>query len=234
MIQVQHVSKRFGNFEVLKEINLAFKPGTCVALIGPNGSGKTTLLKSILQMVQVDHGAILFMGESILGQWEYRRFIGFMPQMTRYPENMTVGALMEMMIDMRENVPILDEELINSFHIRAIYHQRMGTLSGGTRQKVGACLTFLFNPYVLILDEPTAGLDPLSAEILKQKISQEKANGKLIIISSHVLSELDELASDVVYMQEGSILFQKTMAELKSETHELKLSKILEKKFRAI
>jgi Cu-processing system ATP-binding protein len=156
-----------------------------------------------------------------------------MPQMTRYPENMTVGALIEMMIDMREHVSILDEELINSFHIKELYHKRMGTLSGGTRQKVGACLAFLFNPYVLILDEPTAGLDPLSAEILKQKISQEKANGKLIIISSHVLSELDELASDVVYMQEGSILFQKTMAELKLETHELKLSKILEKKFRA-
>jgi Cu-processing system ATP-binding protein len=110
----------------------------------------------------------------------------------------------------------------------------MGTLSGGTRQKVGACLAFLFSPYVLILDEPTAGLDPLSAEILKQKIIKEKANGKLIIISSHVLSELDELASDVVYMQEGSILFQKSIEDLKSETHELKLSKILAKKFREI
>jgi Cu-processing system ATP-binding protein len=234
MIKVQHIFKRFGNFEVLKDIDLAFKPGSCVALIGPNGSGKTTLLKTVLQMVQVDKGDLLFMGESILGQWEYRRFIGFMPQMTRYPENMTIGEVIDMMIDMREHVPELDEELIKSFLIKELYHKRMGTLSGGTRQKVGACLAFLFSPYVLILDEPTAGLDPLSAEILKQKIIKEKANGKLIIISSHVLSELDELASEVVYMQEGSILFQKSIEDLKSETHELKLSKILEKKFREI
>ena len=135
-----------------------------------------------------------------------------------------------MMIDMRLNVPTLDEELIKSFQLNELYHKRMGTLSGGTRQKVGACLAFLFSPLVLILDEPTAGLDPLSAEILKQKITKEKAKGKLIIISSHVLSELDELANEVVYMQEGTILFQKSMEELKSETNELKLSKILEKK----
>lgn len=230
MIKVQHICKRFGNSEVLMDISIEFKAGTCVALIGPNGSGKTTLLKSILQMVHVDRGDILVNGESILGQWEYRGLIGFMPQMTRYPENMTIKEVIAMMIDMRQNVPRLDEELIKNFQISGLYHKRMGTLSGGTRQKVGACLAFLFSPLVLILDEPTAGLDPLSAEILKQKIIKEKANGKLIIISSHVLSELDELASEVVYMQEGSILFQKSMAELKSETHELKLSKILEKK----
>lgn len=230
MIKVQHICKRFGNSEVLKDISIEFKAGTCVALIGPNGSGKTTLLKSILQMVHVDRGDILVKGESILGQWEYRGLIGFMPQMTRYPENMTIKEVIAMMIDMRQNVPRLDEELIKNFQISGLYHKRMGTLSGGTRQKVGACLAFLFSPLVLILDEPTAGLDPLSAEILKQKIIKEKAKGKLIIISSHVLSELDELASEVVYMQEGSILFQKSMAELKLETHELKLSKILEKK----
>ena len=130
MIKVQHICKRFGNSEVLKDISIEFKAGTCVALIGPNGSGKTTLLKSILQMVHVDRGDILVKGVSILGQWEYRGLIGFMPQMTRYPENMTIKEVIDMMIDMRLNVPTLDEELIKSFQLNELYHKRMGTLSG--------------------------------------------------------------------------------------------------------
>ena len=105
----------------------------------------------------------------------------------------------------------------------------MGTLSGGMRQKVGASIAFLFKPDVLILDEPTAGLDPLSSEILRQKISQEILNGKAFVISSHVLSELDEMVTDVVYMQDGQVLFQKSVEELMAETQENKLSKMISK-----
>jgi len=100
----------------------------------------------------------------------------------------------------------------------------MRTLSGGTTQKVSASLAFLFNPSVLILDEPTAGLDPLSSEVLKQKILKEKQKGKLVIITSHVLSELDDLVSQVAYMQEGSLVFHKTLSSLKEETGQRKLS----------
>ena len=202
MIKVQHICKRFGNSEVLKDISIEFKAGTCVALIGPNGSGKTTLLKSILQMVHVDRGDILVKGESILGQWEYRGLIGFMPQMTRYPENMTIKEVIVMMIDMRQNVPRLDEELIKNFQISGLYHKRMGTLSGGTRQKVGACLAFLFSPLVLILDEPTAGLDPLSAEILKQKASDFGLFGKVFDSVSNAYEEALKIAtkSDFIYI----------------------------------
>ena len=103
----------------------------------------------------------------------------------------------------------------------------MKALSGGTRQKVSAALAFLFNPDVLILDEPTAGLDPLSSEILKEKIQSEKEKGKLILITSHVLSDLEDFTTDVVYMQEGTIMFTKTMSELKQETGEEKLGKAI-------
>jgi Cu-processing system ATP-binding protein len=103
----------------------------------------------------------------------------------------------------------------------------MRSLSGGTRQKVSAALAFLFDPEVLILDEPTAGLDPLSTEILKEKILSEKAKGKLILITSHVLSDLEELTTDVVYLQEGKVLFNKPLAELQAETGEDKLSKAI-------
>lgn len=103
----------------------------------------------------------------------------------------------------------------------------MRTLSGGTTQKVSATLAFMFNPSILILDEPTAGLDPIAAEILKEKIAQEKANGKLILITSHILSELDELISQVLFMQDGNLIFHKTVDELKSETQTQVISKAI-------
>jgi Cu-processing system ATP-binding protein len=103
----------------------------------------------------------------------------------------------------------------------------MRALSGGTRQKVSAALAFLFNADVLILDEPTAGLDPLSSELLKDKIRSEKERGKLILITSHILSDLEELTTDVLYLQEGKKMFYKTMAELREETGEEKLSRAI-------
>ena len=105
----------------------------------------------------------------------------------------------------------------------------MSNLSGGTRQKVSAALAFLFNSQVLILDEPTAGLDPLASEILKEKIIKEKQKGKLILITSHVLSELDDLVTQIVYMQDGNLIFHNSIEELKLHTSETKLSKAVAK-----
>ncbi|WP_353134726.1 ABC transporter ATP-binding protein [Pseudopedobacter sp.] len=228
MIQIQHISKAFGKFKVLKDINLELKGGECVALIGPNGSGKTTLIKTILGMVVPGCGDILFSGENIKHKWAYRNNIGYMPQIGQYPENMTIGQVLEMMKDIRkmpENS--LDVDLYNTFKLSELLEKRMGTLSGGTRQKVSACLAFLFNPKVLILDEPTAGLDPLSTEILKEKIQKEKSQNKLIIISSHVLSDLDDMVSQIIYMQEGELMFFKSLEQLKSDTGTNKLSKAI-------
>lgn len=229
MIITEHLNKRFGKQQVLNDVHLTCRPNSCIALIGPNGSGKTTLIKTILQMVVPDSGKVIFKGDDITGQWDYRSKIGFMPQMTRYPENMTVGEVMTMMLDIRKDKSSLDEDLIHQYALKSIYHKRMGTLSGGMRQKVGACLAFLFNPELYILDEPTAGLDPISSEILKEKILLEKSKGKATIITSHVLSELDDMITEVIYMQDGKVLFQKKLSELMQETEETKLSKIIAK-----
>ncbi|RVU23615.1 ABC transporter ATP-binding protein [Sandaracinomonas limnophila] len=234
MITLEHIDKKFGKFQALQDIQLTCKRGQCIALIGPNGSGKTTLIKTILQMVMPDKGNIIFKGEKVNNQWEYRSKIGFMPQMTRYPENMKIGELIEMMKDIRNMSTNLDEELINAFNLSSMFEKKMGTLSGGTKQKVGACLAFLFQPDLLILDEPTAGLDPLSSEKLLKKVAKEKAKGKTIIISSHILSDLDELVDDVIYMQDGKILFHTKIDELIFETSETKLTKIISRKMGSV
>ncbi|MEO6902430.1 MAG: ABC transporter ATP-binding protein [Bacteroidia bacterium] len=230
MINVNNISKQFGKLKALDGLSIEFTMGECIALIGPNGCGKTTLIKSILGMVVPDEGTILFNKKDIYKDWKYRSQIGYMPQIGRYPDNMTIGQVIHMMIDIRKaDTTILDNELIENFELNSMMNKRMRTLSGGTRQKVSASLAFLFNANVLILDEPTAGLDPVSSEILKDKIIKEKSKGKLIIITSHVLSELDDIVNQIVYMQEGKLKFQKEISLLRAETGEDKLSKAIAK-----
>ncbi|MBL7902755.1 MAG: ABC transporter ATP-binding protein [Bacteroidia bacterium] len=227
MIVVENLCKQFGKLQVLDHVNLTCSKGECIALIGPNACGKTTLIKSILGMVIPDSGSIRFNGEFINRQYLYRNSIGYMPQIGRYPDNMSIGQIMEMIREIRNYQSNTDEELLEAFKLKDLFQKRMRTLSGGTTQKVSATLAFLFHPQVLILDEPTAGLDPLASEILKEKIVKEKKNGRLILITSHLLSELDDLVTQIVFMQEGRVHFHKTVEALKLDTGEEKLSKAI-------
>ena len=228
MIVIEHISKRFKKLQALDDINAVFNKGQVISLIGPNGSGKTTLIKSILGMVKADSGKIFVNDIQINGDPSYRSDIGYMPQIGRYPDNMKVGHLFDMMKDIRNAKNLAtDDELLTKYELQKIFEKPMRTLSGGTRQKVSAALAFLFNPDILILDEPTAGLDPLSSEILKEKIITEKKKNKLILITSHILSDLEEFTTHVMYMQEGKLIFLKQAETLQEETGEIKISKAI-------
>lgn len=228
MIRIENLYKRFRKLQVLDDISASFDQGQVVSLIGPNGSGKTTLIKSILGMVRPDKGRIIIDGKEISVDPGYRKDIGYMPQIGRYPDNMRIGQLFRMLRNLR-NVPDenLDKSLIHDFQLENIFDKPMRTLSGGTRQKVSAGISFLFDPKILILDEPTAGLDPLSSEILKEKIISEKKKNKLILITSHILSDLDDLTTHVMYLQDGRLQFYKEISTLQEETGELKLGKAI-------
>lgn len=227
MIKIRKLKKSFGKLEVLKSIDLDLSQSECIGLIGPNGCGKTTLFKSILNMVIPTQGEILVNNKSIYGNDNYRENIGFMPQIGRYPENMSIGQVLGTLKSLRPQTKNFDMDLFNQYEIPRLLNKKMGTLSGGTRQKISAVLAFMFNPAILMLDEPTAGLDPLSAEILKDKIQLEKNKGKLILITSHLLSELDDMVSEVIFMQEGNVTFHKKYATLMLETKERTLAKAI-------
>ncbi len=225
MIEIKNLTKKFNKFTALNQVNIRFNDGHSVALIGPNGCGKTTLIKFIFGLNVVEDGDILVNNESVKEHYLYRKNIGYMPQIGRYPENMTIAQTIQMIKDTRKvSENELDTELLEAFELKSIFDKKMRTLSGGTTQKVSAVLAFLFNPGIIILDEPTAGLDPLASEILKNKIIKEKNKGKLIIITSHLLSELDDIVSEIVFMNEGKVIVHQSVEELMTERKTEKIS----------
>lgn len=233
MIELRGIEKHFGKLQILKGVNLQIETGCVTAIVGPNGSGKTTLIKTILGLVQPDKGDI-FIGERRLNlQSDYKSMLGYMPQIAKFPDNLTANEVIEMLKDLRNNPANCDEELLPLFRLESEMNKPLRALSGGTRQKVSAVIAFLFQPEILIFDEPTAGLDPISSSHFKDKILREKANGKTFILTSHIMSEIEELADRIVYLLEGNIFFASSPEEIKQQTGENKLeramAKILEK-----
>ncbi|SIN81903.1 ABC transporter ATP-binding protein [Algoriphagus halophilus] len=217
MISAQHIKKTFGKLQVLDDISLEIHQAGIVAILGPNGSGKTTFLKILLGMVIPDAGEMYYQNQNISKSHLYRKFIGYLPQIARFPDNLTVSEIIGMIADVR-NEPSDPERLVQLFGVGKFLDKKLGNLSGGTRQKVNIVLTFMFDTPVIVLDEPTAGLDPVALIKLKELIYQEKAKGKIILITSHIMSLVEELADEVVFLLEGSIYFQGTITELKSKT----------------
>ena len=227
MISIRGLTKRYGRLPVLRRVDLDVRSGRVTAVVGPNGAGKTTLIKMILGLAKPDGGEIVVDDHRVNGDPAYRAIIGYMPQIARFPENLTGAELIAMLKDLRGGAAETDDELVDAFRLGEQLKKPLGTLSGGTRQKVNAVAAFLFRPKVLILDEPTAGLDPVSSSILKDKILAERARGTTFVLTSHVMSELDELSDDVAFLLEGTVCFAGPVAELKQRTRQHSLERAI-------
>jgi len=232
MITINGLTKRFGALDVLCGLDLEIMPGRVTAVVGPNGAGKTTLIKVVLGLTRPDGGRVLLDGEPIGGNPAYRSRIGYMPQIARFPENLTGTELIAMLEEMRGREAGSDEtnrdrELIERFQLAPHLHKPLRTLSGGTRQKVNAVLAFLFDPDLLILDEPTSGLDPVASGILKEKVRSARDAGKTIIVTSHVMSELEELADNIAFLLDGRVRFAGSVHDLKLQTRQLSLERAI-------
>ncbi|HEX6537442.1 MAG TPA: ABC transporter ATP-binding protein [Gemmatimonadaceae bacterium] len=221
------VSKRFGRVDVLRGVDLDARTGRVTAVIGPNGAGKTTLIKMILGLARPDGGRILFDGRDVANEVGYRARIGYMPQIARFPENLTGADLLAMLEDLRGGTTPVDRELVERLALGDQLAKPLRVLSGGTRQKVNAALAFLFRPELLILDEPTAGLDPVSSSILKDEVHRARAEGRTFIITSHIMSELEELSDDVAFLLDGTVRFSGTLEELKRVTRQANLERAI-------
>lgn len=217
MVAIENLHKAFGKNQVLKGVDLDIKEGGIFAVLGPNGSGKTTLIKSILGMVIFDKGTVEVHGSNIRKNPNYRRQIDYLPQIANFPTNLKVKELIKMIKDLRGKTA-KDKQLIELFKLQPFLDKKLGNLSGGTKQKVNIVLTFMFDSPLIILDEPTTGLDPISLIRLKELIAAEKKKGKTILITSHIMSFVEEVADEIVFLLEGLIYFKGTIEELKTKT----------------
>ncbi|HSH44627.1 MAG TPA: ABC transporter ATP-binding protein, partial [Longimicrobiales bacterium] len=220
MIRIQGVEKAFRGRPVLRGVDLDVREGRVTAILGPNGSGKTTLIKMILGLVRPDAGVIEVGGQALNGDPAYRDAVGYMPQAARFPENLTGREILAMLDDLREDEVGRDRELVEAFALEPELDKPVRTLSGGNRQKVSATVAFLFDPALVILDEPTAGLDPVASGVLKDKVRRERANGKSVILTSHVLSEAEQLADDIAVLLDGRVLWAGAMGDLRGATQQ--------------
>ena len=219
MINIEKIHKRFGKNEVLKGIDLDISKNGIFAILGPNGSGKTTLIKSILGMVIPDNGAIRINDVLIKKKSEYRDQIDYLPQIANFPANLTVKEIISMIKDLR-NKPGNDKKLIELFQLEPFLTKKLGNLSGGTKQKVNIVLTLMFDSPIIILDEPTTGLDPIALLHLKDLILEEKQRGKTILMTSHIMSFVEEMADEIVFLLEGKVYFKGDIKALKVQTKE--------------
>ena len=219
MVSIQNLHKKFNKNIVLSGVDLNINDGGIFAVLGPNGSGKTTLIKSILGMVIPNKGTIEVLGENIKNNSTYRHKIDYLPQIANFPTNLKVKELIKMIKDLRGDTKA-DEELIALFKLEPFLNKKLGNLSGGTKQKVNIVLTFMFDSPLIILDEPTTGLDPISLIRLKDLIQKEKANGKTILITSHIMSFVEEISDEIVFLLEGKIYFKGSINELKTKTNQ--------------
>ncbi len=217
-LRVRGVRKRFGALQVLDGVDLDFRPGRVTAVLGPNGAGKTTLIKMILGLVRPDEGRVTFRGEPVNGDADYRADVGYMPQLPRFPGNLTGRELVAMLDDVRGFSDEPDETLVEAFGLEAELDKPFRTLSGGTRQKLNASLAFRYGASVLVLDEPTAGLDPVAARVLKRRVARARGEGCTVLLTSHDLGQLQALADDVVFLVEGTVRFAGPVDRLLTET----------------
>ena len=216
MIKIDDLHKTFGKLTVLDGLDLHIQKGGIFAVLGPNGSGKTTLIKSILGMVIPDQGEIQLDGKNILGKSSYRNEINYLPQIANFPSNLTVTELLSMVKNLRPK-EAHDEELISLFGLEEHLEKKLGNLSGGTKQKVNIVLTFMFDSEVIVLDEPTTGLDPISLIHLKEIIQKEKEKNRTILITTHIMSFVEEVANEIVFLLDGKIYFKGSSDELKKQ-----------------
>lgn len=218
MLTVTALEKWYGSHHVLRGIDLRVTTGEVVALMGPNGSGKSTLIKCIVGLVRPDNGDITVMNASVLDRIEQRRLLGYIPQIVRYPETLTVRELFEMLMRLRDDCRDYDRYLYDEFRIDALSSRQLGSLSGGQRQRVSAALAFYFSPMLLLLDEPTAGLDPISTETIKAKICAEKQQGKAMVITTHSPQDALELADRLIYLYDGKVRIDQSIETLMAQS----------------
>lgn len=225
ILEVQNLHKTYGTLEALKGVSFAIFPGDVFGYLGPNGSGKTTTLRIILGLVHQDSGDVSMLGrvvrrDSVLSALpQLRNSIGYLPGELHLYGNMTTQAVLDYFARYRpQRPPILREQLLNALQVdAATLRKKTKYLSHGTRQKIGLIIAMQHDPELLLLDEPTLGLDPIVQKSFGQLILDFASRGRAILFSSHILSEVETLCNRVAILREGQIVAEESVESLRAK-----------------
>jgi ABC-2 type transport system ATP-binding protein len=231
MIKISSLSKKFGALRAVSNLNLDINSGEFYCLLGPNGAGKTTTLKIAAGLMQPDAGRVVLNGLDIsLEPLKVKQCLGFVPDTPFLYDNLTVGEFLDFVAD----IFAVDKKLycqrrqhyFNIFNLDELGTTFIRELSHGNRQKVVYISNFIHSPQVYLIDEPLVGLDPYSIHRLKKILKEETAQGKTILMCTHILSIAEELADRIGILDQGRLIAQGTVQELKSKSRGDSLEKI--------
>ena len=220
MMKAVGLTKRYQTLEALKDFTLEVAPGEIVALVGPNGAGKTTALKLLVGLLAPSSGEAWIGGHHVIRQpLEAKRLLAFLPDQPFLYEQLTVAETLGFIAGMYQLPPAILQEraatLLELFGLTDRLHQRVGQLSYGTKSRLALVISLLHEPRALILDEPFFGLDPPTLRLVKQLLVTQAQEGMAILLSTHQLTIVEDLAHRIVIISQGHIVAMGTWEELK-------------------
>ena len=217
-LEIKNLNKFYGKIHALKNFNLKAKKGEIIALLGPNGAGKSTLMNMISGFLAPTSGDIFVLGQNIHNDLIFAKAnIGFLPEGAPMYPDMTVAAFLQYMADFCDAPKGKVDEVIETANLEAVKNQKIETLSKGYARRVGFAQSILANPPILLLDEPTDGLDPNQKEHIR-KLIKEIGKNKTILISTHLLEEAESICNRIVIISKGEMKADGTLKEILKET----------------
>jgi Cu-processing system ATP-binding protein len=216
-VSVTRVEKSFRAVRALRDVSFELAPGRLSALVGHNGAGKTTLIKLMLGLIRADRGEIRVLNEDpAAGEFSARRLLGYLPENVAFNAALTGRETLAFYAQLKQIKPASAMALLDRVGLMGAADRRVGTYSKGMRQRLGLAQALLGRPRVLLLDEPTTGLDPALRQTFYEILSELRQDGATVLISSHALNELEDRAEHVLIMNRGVLVAQGTLAELRS------------------
>jgi Cu-processing system ATP-binding protein len=216
-VSVNGVVKSFRAVRALRDVTFDLRPGQLSALVGHNGAGKTTLIKLMLGLIRADHGRIRVLNEDpAAGEFSARRLLGYLPENVAFNAALTGRETLAFYARLKQIKPAAAWPLLDRVGLTDAADRRVGTYSKGMRQRLGLAQALLGRPRVLLLDEPTTGLDPALRQTFYEILGELREDGATVLISSHALNELEDRAEHVLIMNRGVLVAQGTLAELRS------------------
>lgn len=216
MIHVENLTKRFGQVTAVRDVSFTVKEGEVFAFLGPNGSGKTTTMKSIVGLNIPTGGRILVSGlDAARNPREVRQIVSYLPQRVFFPENLTAREILRFYARLRKLPPASADDVLGRAGFETSADRPVGEFSGGMIQRLGLAIVSLADSPVLLLDEPTANLDPQGVKRFREFVLHQRENGKTILFSTHLLSEAEQLADRVAIFVSGRLVALESVESLR-------------------